>query len=181
MGGDLESIYSAIASLGGQPECATCRQCEENVGLVYLLGPEAAHAKSRALPVIRVGESANYFSRTPHGWCPCYDPSTNTCGIYKNRPLCCRLYPIDLVHHEGRPWWVLHGECPIAQRWIQDRHTDVLVALLEQLEELLDPHILRDWISQDRTSSAIESLESDEMFLVPIRLLPSIHTNTLPL
>lgn len=171
MGRDLASVYAAIRSLGGQPECASCRKCEENVGLVYLLGEEANRAKDRQLPVISVGNDAHYFARTTHGWCPCFDPNRNTCNIYNDRPLCCRLYPLDLVHYEGQPWWVLHIDCPIAQRWVRDRHLDVLVTLLERLEDTIDPTVLHNWISQDKTSSIIESFESEELRLIPVRLL----------
>lgn len=168
-GAALALIYEAIRSLGGQPECTSCRRCEENVGLVYLLEDEAQQAKRRTLPVISVGKEAHYFSRTSHGWCPCFNPESNTCEIYNDRPLCCRLYPLDLGIYRGEAWWVLHGECPIAQRWVRERYLDAVATLLEHVEDLLDPSILRNWISQEKTSVVIESLELEELHLIRIR------------
>lgn len=34
------------------------------------------------------------------------------CAIYPQRPLDCRLYPLDIIEEEGRYYWCLFTDCP---------------------------------------------------------------------
>jgi Fe-S-cluster containining protein len=165
----LEAIYRLLAVLGEQKECRTCRRCEQDVGLVYLLNSEAAIGRRNSLPVLSVGRNAHYLSRTPHGWCSCYDPETNQCRIYAQRPLCCRLYPLDLTTFEGEPWWVAHKDCPITRRYYETRSVDMLIAITIELEQLLCKDDLAGWILQDRVSSSIEAFDYESNRVVRLR------------
>jgi Fe-S-cluster containining protein len=176
MRSDLPRIYEVLGALGNQPECSTCRLCEEHVGLVYLMSAEATRDRRKGLPVLSVDASAHYYPRTRDGWCSCFDPATNTCRVYAERPLCCRLYPLDLVSIEGEVWWVVHRECPIAQRFTRQRQLDVLAAVTRRIEPLLGDEDLADWIRQDRVSAAIEYLDHEEMSLTPLRRFGSPET-----
>src|SRR5689334_20873206 len=110
-----EDLRGALAFLTSQPECETCRLCEENVGLVYLIGDEAQRIPKLQLPILTTSHGVNYLGRTTDGWCCSFNPDSNTCKIYEDRPICCRIYPLDLMRINNEVWWVIHSECPIAQ------------------------------------------------------------------
>lgn len=166
---DLHRLYALLGALSQQAECKTCRKCEENVGLVYLLATEPADLERQGKQIVRTGLGANYVPRRADGWCSCFDPERNLCRIYDSRPLCCRLYPLDLIAIDGVPWWVLHSECPIAQRFQAERRLDVLVALTVALERALSEEELGEWLTQDRLSQAVEAFESEPTKVVPLR------------
>src|SRR5581483_798372 len=153
----MESLYQVLRPLATQPECQSCRLCEEHVGLVYLLGDEAVKANEHSLPIITSSQGVQYLSRTRDGWCSSFDPNTNMCRMYADRPLCCRLYPLDLMQLEGAVWWVIHAECPIAQRFQKERRLAVLAAITDALERALSKEQLNRWLIQDKMSRGIES------------------------
>lgn len=166
---DLESLYGLLKPLTAQPECQTCRLCEEHVGLVYLFDDEASKAKKYRLPVLTTSQGVKYLGRTRDGWCSSFDPSTNTCSIYTDRPLCCRIYPLDLMKFDGIVWWVIHAECPIAQRFKRERRLSLLAAMTSTLEAAITSGQLENWLTQDKTSQAIEAFSSDEAKVIKLR------------
>src|SRR3954447_23578422 len=97
----MKKLYSSLTVLSSQPECKSCRLCEEHVGLVYLLGREAASVTQHGLRVLQAGDGVEYLERKPTGWCSAFDSRSNTCTIYSDRPLCCRIYPLDLMKLDG--------------------------------------------------------------------------------
>ena len=48
---ELARLYVALKPLATQPECATCRKCEEHVGLVYLVRGESAQLDAVDVPL----------------------------------------------------------------------------------------------------------------------------------
>jgi Fe-S-cluster containining protein len=166
----LQPLYDILRSLTSQPECATCRRCEEHVGLVYLLGDEADRVRDRSLPIVASSEGSRYLLRTRDGWCAAFNHVANTCRIYTARPLCCRLYPLDLMWLDGSLWWVIHIECPIAQRLQRIRHFELLIAITVAIENALSDEQLRAWRVTDRTSQRIEAFSSSEPKVLKLRL-----------
>ena len=170
--------------LSSQPECQTCRLCEEHVGLVYLLGKESARVRSHRLPVLRTMSGVEYLGRVPdrevrkeglspvspsHGWCSAFDPTTNMCRIYSDRPLCCRIYPLDLMRIDSQVWWVMHTECPIAQRFEKERRLGIIAAITARMERFISSDNLEDWLSQDKFSQIAEAFSHDATQVIRVR------------
>lgn len=164
-----QPLYKILGLLRSQPECKTCRLCEEHVGLVYLVGRETAKSRQYGMPISVTSEGVAYLGRTPEGWCVAFDPDTNNCRIYANRPLCCQLYPLDLMKLSGVVWWVIHIECPIAQRFRIERTLEVLSAITVSIEEIISEEQVQSWLKTDRTSQQIEAFSSDKPKVVKLR------------
>lgn len=165
----FQSLYDILRPLTSQPECATCRSCEEHVGLVYLLGNEAVRARNHGVPVSISLKGTQYITRMPDGCCAAFNPATNSCRIYAERPLCCRLYPLDLMNLDGIVWWVIHAECPIARRFQRDRHMEKLAAMTAALERELSEEQLRAWLRTDDASQSIEAFSSSQPVVFKLR------------
>lgn len=168
---DLERAYAALKTLSSQPECDTCRLCEENVGLVYVFRKEMARSKALRQSTCITSTPVGYIERTEEGWCQHFDVETGRCGIYKARPLCCRLYPLDLMHLDGESWWVLHSECPIAKRFSHDRTLELLISITVQLEDALAESEISEWLVQDRVSQQIEAFHGEPSSIIKVRRL----------
>ncbi len=166
----MRELYEILQPLASQPECSSCILCEKNVGLVYLLGKEAERIQARGQSLISItSNQVEYLNRKAGGWCACFAEGTNTCGIYEDRPLCCRLYPLDLMEIDQAVWWVMHAECPIGQRFLQERKTDLLAAMTGALERHITFQQYQKWIAQDRTSKNIEGFRSEKLDIIKIR------------
>jgi Fe-S-cluster containining protein len=165
----MEKLYNVLLPLTSQSECQTCRLCEENVGLVYVLGDEAAKARKHGLPVLTTSQGVQYLGRTTDGWCSSFDPTANTCRIYGDRPLCCRIYPLDLMRLDDIVWWVIHSECPIAQRFQRERRLGILATVTFAMEAALSEEQLLHWLTQDKTSQAIEAFAFDQSRVIRLR------------
>lgn len=170
-GPDFRRAYSALMALSSQPECDTCRLCEENVGLVYVFKKEAARSESLRRSTCKTSESVAYVQRTRDGWCTHFSVEAGRCGVYEARPLCCRLYPLDLMQLDGEIWWVLHSECPIAKRFVVSRTLELLISVTVQLERTLVESDIGEWLSQDRVSQQIEAFHGDVASVVKLRRL----------
>jgi Fe-S-cluster containining protein len=164
-----EDLREALAFLTSQPECETCRLCEENVGLVYLIGDEAQRIAKLQLPILTTSQRVNYLGRTTEGWCCSFNPGSNTCKIYEDRPICCRIYPLDLMRINNEVWWVIHSECPIAQRFQHERRMSVLASMTLAIEALFSNEQLGHLLKQDGSSQKIEAFLSDESRVTKLR------------
>ena len=107
---DLNVLYEAVKKLSDMPDCKTCRLCEENVGLVYLLPQEEKIIKNLGIKIQKSTDKVNFIFRNKDGWCDAYDYKNNKCTIYNNRPLCCRIYPLDLIIIKKEIWWIVFKE-----------------------------------------------------------------------
>jgi len=123
--------------------CLTCDVCcrfpEETSFLApFFMREEMARLDSAAAPLF----SSPHGSRIKlihHGdgcICPYFDPVTQYCGIYADRPLDCRLYPFALMRDaHGTVVLGLDTKCPYVQAHAQDRQmvrdTDDVAQFLE--------------------------------------------------
>jgi Fe-S-cluster containining protein len=89
--------------------CPQCERCERS--LVYLTPREQTAARALGTRLYGRG-SATRLNRKGCG-CPFYLGPDQGCGIYHDRPLICRLFPLDIIQHEEDEtyWWVLFGAC----------------------------------------------------------------------
>jgi Fe-S-cluster containining protein len=47
------------------------------------------------------------------GKCIFYSSQSGKCGIYENRPLDCKLFPMDIDVQDGKFVWILYRTCPV--------------------------------------------------------------------
>jgi Fe-S-cluster containining protein len=165
----LERAYHDLSILSLQHECETCRKCETNVGLVYLLDREPRTVSSSGVKTVSTSQGISYIARSVEGWCAAYDSKENKCTIYPNRPLCCRIYPLDLMNLDDEIWWILHTECPIAQRYEREHKLDILIALTMLLEERIPEGVFSEWLREDRHSQVVEAFLRVEYSITRLR------------
>jgi Fe-S-cluster containining protein len=106
---DLLNIPGFREFTEGYTLCPECERCERS--LVYLTPSEQAAARAFEFRLYGKG-SATRLNRKGCA-CPFYDGPQAGCRAYHDRPLICRLFPIDIVEHEEDEtyWWVLFGAC----------------------------------------------------------------------
>jgi Fe-S-cluster containining protein len=169
----MDNLYKALILLSSQPDCGSCNNCEKNIGLVYLIGEESSRLEKLGKKTVETSKGVKYLERRQnHGqamWCNFFDVKKNLCTIYELRPLCCRLYPIDLMKFEGALYWVAHTKCPITRRFQRDRKLDLFAAITIRLESELTPLQLRKWIDSDSVSQTIEAFERDYSNVIKLR------------
>jgi Fe-S-cluster containining protein len=76
----------------------------------------------------------------------CRFAKNERCSCYDERPLDCRLFPLDIIEEDGRYWWCIFTICP--------KHEEIrkrLIPLIPLLEKL----ITRDVFEQYRRQIAI--------------------------
>jgi hypothetical protein len=69
----------------------------------------------------------------------------------------------------GEVWWVIHDECPIAQRFRHERRLSILAAMTAAMEAVMSDEQLEKWLTQDKTSQGIEAFSVDEAKVFKLR------------
>ena len=67
----------------------------------------------------------------------------NRCNLYEDRPLDCRLFPLDIIEEDGKYFWSLFTICPK-----HEELEDKLLPLIPKLEELITPAIFDQYKKQ---------------------------------
>lgn len=73
----------------------------------------------------------------------CKFANENRCRIYLNRPIDCRLFPLDIIEEDGKYWWCIFTICPIYKKI-----SEKLILLIPQLEKLISYEIFRQYKKQ---------------------------------
>ena len=110
--------------------------------------------------------------------CPAFEPTTGRCGIYENRPLDCRLYPIavmwDQTHAEVLMGW--DSKCPFIRDNLDSAESQAYVVRTAALLES-DPTV-RTFISNQQL---IGSFQDDVIVLRRLdRLTRELRGSSLP-
>ncbi len=158
---NIQAVYKIAEFLSSQEECNTCNLCEKNVGLVYLLDHEREKISELNLKISSTSNGTDFLSRTEEGWCSAFDHTKNRCTIYAKRPLCCRIYPFDLMHFDREFWWVIFYECPIANRFYKEKHEDVLIAFTYALEREMGEMLIAEFVREDSISQHIDAFTGE--------------------
>ena len=137
----LEALYAVLARPDFSP-CAGCTACCEGA---WLHAEEAGRA--RALDPASVVEEEGVAFLGAGGRCPWL--GAGGCGRYAARPLDCRLFPLDIVEHEGALWWCVFQSC-VKPAELASR----LVPLIDALEAALTPPLLAAFEEQIRVTKA---------------------------
>ncbi len=126
----LDSLYAVLDGLAF-PWCEGCGEC---CHMPWVMDEE---------PVTGVPIEVEQGARFIGGCGQCAAKVGTRCGIYTSRPLDCRLFPLDIVEHEGAYWWCIFQTC---------RHPSelagVLVPLIPKLEAQLTPDLWQQFVRQ---------------------------------
>lgn len=134
----LSELYAPLAPVeraiqSKMVHCDGCVHCCNTTGLIWVLPSEVEpmRAVGANLGVSEHGELFYVSRQTPN--CPMLDLEKRQCTIYQERPLCCRLFPLDMRFQPGRlPRWVLFHTCP-ENRMKSLNKLKVLVGAIETL------------------------------------------------
>jgi Fe-S-cluster containining protein len=88
----------------------------------------------------RVGPSGKTFMqmKTKNEKCIFYSEQTRRCSIYENRPIDCRLFPLDVDFRDGKFVWIIYKSCPVKDPINQTEAEEALkIAEAELLPQLL--------------------------------------------
>lgn len=67
----------------------------------------------------------------------------NRCGLYSDRPLDCRLFPLDIIEVDDEYWWCIFTICP--------KHEDIkkkLIPLIPKLENSITAEMFEQYKKQ---------------------------------
>jgi len=148
-------------------DCNNCTSCCEHGGLVYVKDNEVERLKRLRVPLLSI-DALFFIKRLPDGSCPMLDQEEKKCSIYHDRPLCCRLFPLDVLHLNGELQWALSDECPDDKKQFEgvqgpaSRIGSASVARIASvLDTLLDAHDIDFFSRKERVSSRLRLYDED--------------------
>lgn len=107
-----EKLNSALTSLKKIISCESCdlASCCCDTGYVYLLPFEVNYYKQKSFPLVEY--DGIYFFKKDNGNCIFFSKRNKTCEIYQDRPIICRMFPIDLSFKNDQLIWNFFSQCP---------------------------------------------------------------------
>jgi Fe-S-cluster containining protein len=148
--------------------CRGCTICCEQGGLVYVLDKEADSLSSLGVPLLTL-DGARFIQRLQDGSCPMLDRKRRKCSIYSDRPLCCRLYPLDALSTDGRLHWAVATLCPKDRRHFETRQgpkarigSGAIARIASYLDAFLEDEDVVYLERKERVLSGAELLDEDK-------------------
>jgi Fe-S-cluster containining protein len=101
------------------------------MGYIWVLPEESDTLVESGVPIVQINDGPNFihsFSTAEDGninvearypVCKYAEAPCRRCGIYKKRPMVCRLWPIGLETHDGKVVLGLHLDC-LFVRYLQE-------------------------------------------------------------
>jgi Fe-S-cluster containining protein len=184
---NLREIPLVVEQIVPSSVCFACDVCCRFPEATSALRPYFTREEIRA--AIARGISPDAFpdhagskvSVVPHGegyMCPAFEPATGRCGIYEDRPLDCRLYPVAVMWNEARTA-VLMGwdsKCPFIRDNLQSSESRSYV---ERTAALLESDATVRIFASD--PQLIGSFQEDVIVLRPLdRLTREVRSSSLP-
>jgi len=133
----LMRMRKTLDKLSEQVECNTCDLCEE--GAVYILNLEVPLMKSLNVPLVNIDGS--YFLEKKGRYCPAYNEKEKRCAIYSERPICCRLFPLDIFVKEEKLKWIVFDDCPIIKHKVEDGSLNCIIEIAKKFDTLITKEI----------------------------------------
>jgi len=140
----LLKMRKTLNKLSEQIECNTCDLCEE--GAVYVLNNEVSLMKNLNIPLVNIDGS--YFIEKKGRYCPAYDEmkkSGKRCLIYSERPICCRLFPLDIYVKAEKLVWIIYNDCPIIKHRVNDGCLDSIIEIAKEFERLMTKELANEF------------------------------------
>jgi Fe-S-cluster containining protein len=162
------------AASKGLVNCNGCTSCCERGGLVYLHDDEVDELVRLGVPIMEV-DSVAFIQRRPGGACPMLDQSNKKCSIYDRRPLCCRLFPLDLLSLARGLQWALANDCPEERKRFESKQgmgsrlgSGSIGRIADALTTYLNPEDLAYFARKERIARRLEMLELSQGEWVPL-------------
>jgi Fe-S-cluster containining protein len=144
-----------------------CRFPERDSALrPYFTKEEIQAAIARGIPPDAFPDHAgSKVAVVPHGdgyMCPAFQPETGHCGIYEDRPLDCRLYPVAVMWDQAHASVVMgwDSKCPFIRDNVDSPESQAYV---------------------ERTAAFLESKESVKVFISNKPLIGSFQDDVIVL
>lgn len=146
-------------------DCEGCTTCCEHGGLVYVRAEEVAQLEGLGVPLITL-EGVAFIRRLADGSCPMLDKPGRRCSIYEERPLCCRLFPMDVLATRAGLAWSLSQQCPSDRRHYentQGRSAGLGLASIARIASSVNCALTEDdrrfFEAKEKVSSRVEIVE----------------------
>ena len=153
--------------------CSGCTACCEHGGLVYVLDEEVEVLRHLGVPMVAVG-GVTFIKRLPSGACPMLDLKNRRCSIYEQRPLCCRMFPLDVLQMDGRLQWAITHSCPPQRKRFESGQesangfgSGALIHITAALEAHVTSEDLRFFGRKEKVAARVEFVECDYKEWVP--------------
>lgn len=117
----LGQLYKELDSLFGDIS-KICKQCKEEDchGYLWLMPKEVGPLYEKDIEIMEInkdvcfinpfsGENVTINVEAFKPQCPCYQD--RKCSIYNDRPLVCRMYPLNFIKKGATVYLVLHLDC----------------------------------------------------------------------
>lgn len=148
----LDTLYEGVLKF--------CPKCKDPCcyGYVWLLKKEACRLYKKGVPLVEINNNVNFIHSFPskNGKIlvnqvkpPCILSIKGKCFIYKDRPLNCRFYPIDIRKRGENFYIVFHKECSFIKT---PRFLDKAVSLFYNLDKELFRKIIDTFREVDNLS-----------------------------
>jgi len=168
---ELLAIPSFRELTQGFSLCPECERCERS--LVYLTPREQLAARSLDFRLYGTG-GATRLNRKGCD-CPFYLGADHGCRAYEDRPLICRLFPLDVIEREdGTFWWVLFGACEEVARGKLVGRIDEARRLAAEIDRRL-PTELREAFMGDAEGAVFEPTFYEHPIHYLLPLTPPPH------
>ena len=166
-GGDLSSLRAATERAShAVVNCRFCSSCCES-GLVYVLPEEKTKLEALGVPIVTF-DGIDFIQRAEGGSCPMLGKAHKHCTIYEDRPICCRLYPLDLFSRAGTLEWGLYEYCPVERKReavlvlnnMGRMDHGLILQALRMLEDVFGSDRIAYLAKEDLVASKLELLDS---------------------
>ena len=147
--------------------CKDCTECCEHGGLVYVDDTEIRQLRLLGVPIIKV-DGVSFIKRKPDGSCPMLDREHKKCAIYENRPMCCRLFPLDILSVENNLRWAISNDCPDERRKFsaaEDSDSRIGLGTVSLMTSILDSSLTNEdmafFTRKENVSARMEAFDRD--------------------
>ena len=149
-------------------KCGPCDDCERDI--VYLLPFEVERFRSLKNPSVSLTQvDGIYYLKKDEDYCPFRDKIKRKCKIYLDRPICCRMFPLEISSRKGFLEWVVYDHCPKV-RGEQGRHLrNALSIYSREIECCLTEDLLNFYYKEDTVTTRIEFLGGFSPKAIPLR------------
>lgn len=130
-------------SLFEEIEFTECEGCSLCCHMPWLLKDELDSHKEKFEGSIQQIDSVSFITDQTQ----CKYAVNERCGVYQDRPLDCRLFPLDIIEEGGRYWWCIFTNCP-QNTAIRNK----LIPLIPRIEETLTAEMFEQYRKQIEVS-----------------------------